>query len=201
MKNMTTLVLGVMNGIAVMVLGAMFSANLWAHCDTLDGPVVADAKLALEKGNVAIVLKWVKAENEEEIKTVFNKVLAVRPSGKEAKELADLYFFETLVRLHRAGEGAGYSGLKPAGSLEPSVAAADKTIEAGSVDRLAKEIGKAAEKAVRERYERLMSAKKHKDESVDAGREYIEVYVEYVHFVETLHDTIMAKAAHHRNGK
>lgn len=201
MKRMTTRALGVMIGITAIGLGAIFPAISWAHCDTLDGPVVADAKAALEKRDVTPVLKWVKTENEDEIKTIFKKALAARSSGKEAKEIADLYFFETLVRLHRAGEGAAFTGLKPTGRIEPPVAAADQAIEVGSIDELAQEIGKAAEKAVRDRFGRLMTAKKRKDESVDAGREYVAAYVEYVHFVEALHDTISAVGAHHEHAK
>jgi hypothetical protein len=201
MKSMTTSALSVMIGIAAIGLGAIFPTISRAHCDTLDGPVVTEAKVALEKGDVTPVLKWVKAEYEDEIKTVFKKTLTARSSGKEAKEIADLYFFETLVRLHRAGERAAFTGLKPAGTTEPAVAAADKAIEIGSVDELAKEIGKSAEKAVRDRFGRLMSAKKHKDESVGAGREYVEAYVEYVHFVEGLHNTIMAVGARHEYAK
>jgi hypothetical protein len=201
MKSMATSALSVMIGIAAIGLGTVFPAISRAHCDTLDGPVVTEARVALEKGDVTQVLKWVKAENEGEIKTVFKKVLAARSSGKEAKEIADLHFFETLVRLHRAGEGADFTGLEPAGTIEPAVAAADKAIEAGSVDELAKEIGKSAEKAVRDRFGRLMSAKKHKDESVSAGREYVEAYVEYVHFVEGIHNIITAVGAHHEHAK
>lgn len=74
-----------------------------AHCDTLDGPVVATAKAALEKGDITPVLKWIRKEDEKEIVELFNKTLAVRKQGREAKELADMYFFETLVRVHRAG--------------------------------------------------------------------------------------------------
>lgn len=201
MKSMTTSALSVVVGIVAIGLGAIFPTISRAHCDALDGPVVTDAKVALEKGDVTPALKWVKAENEDEMKTVFKKTLAARSSGKEAKEIADLYFFETLVRVHRAGEGAAFTGLAPAGTIEPAVAAADKAIDAGSVDKLAKEIGKAAEKAVQERFGRLVSAKKHKDESVGAGREYVEAYVEYVHFVEGLHNTITAVGAHHEHAK
>ena len=78
---------------------------VFAHCDTLDGPVVKTAKTALEKGEVTPILKWVKKENETEIRDLFKKTLTVRSKGKEAQELADMYFLETLVRLHRAGEG------------------------------------------------------------------------------------------------
>jgi hypothetical protein len=201
MKSMTTSALSVMMGIVAIGLGSIFPTISWAHCDTLDGPVVTEAKAALEKGDVTPVLKWVKVKDENEIKTVFKKVLAARSSGKEAKEVADLYFFETLVRVHRAGEGAAFTGLEPAGAIEPAVAAADKAIEVGSVDELAKEIGQSAEKAVRERFGQLMTARKHRDESVGAGREYVEAYVEYVHFVERLHNTITAVGAHHEHAK
>ena len=168
----------------------------FAHCDTLDGPVVIEAAAALNKGDVTPVLKWVKKEDEDEIKAVFKKALAVRSKGPEAQEIADRYFLETLIRLHRAGEGAPFTGLKPAGTIEPSVAAADEAIEVGSVDALTKKIGRAAEEAIRERFERVMEAKTHKDESVVAGREYVEAYVVYVHFVEGLHNTITQSGAH-----
>jgi len=182
--------------VAVALLLSALPSAAWAHCDTLDGPVVVEAKAALEKGNVTQVLKWVTKEYEAQIKVAFNKTLAVRTKGPEAQELADMYFFETLVRIHRAGEGAPYTGLKPAGHVEPPVAAADMSIEAGSVDELAKNIGQAAEKAVKERFERLMDAMKHKDESVEAGRKYVKAYVIFVHYVEGLHNTIQAGGAH-----
>ena len=86
---------------------------VFAHCDTLDGPVVKTARAALEKGDVTPILKWVKKENEAEIRDLFKKTLSVRSKGKEAQELADMYFLETLVRVHRAGEGEPYTGLKP----------------------------------------------------------------------------------------
>ncbi len=183
---------------AAALLGAwLFTANVaWAHCDTLDGPVVTEAKAALEKGDVTPILKWVTKEHEEEIKAAFRKTLAVRAKGPEAKELADMYFFETLVRIHRAGEGAPYTGLKLAGQVEPTVAAADKAVETGNVNELAWKIGQAAEKGVKERFKRLMDAGKHKDESVEAGREYVEAYVVFVHYVEGLHNMIQEGGAH-----
>jgi hypothetical protein len=187
--------------IIIMGLGFVFPSLSSAHCDTMDGPVVSEAKAALEKGDVTPVLKWVTKAHEDEIQTVFKKVLAVRRTGSEAKEVADRYFLETLIRVHRAGEGEPFTGLKPAGAIEPAVAAADKAIGLGSVDELARELGQVAQNAVKERFGRLMNARKHKDESVAAGREYVAAYVEYVHFVETLHDTIASKGAHHGHEK
>jgi hypothetical protein len=201
MRNLTGAALGVMVGVAVIGLGTIFPSAALAHCDALDGPVVAEAKVALEKGDVTPVLKWVRKNDEGETRAAFGKALAVRQGGPEAREVADRYFFETLIRLHRAGEGEPFTGLKPAGATAPAVVAADRAIGAGSVDKLGKELGQAAEKAVRERFLRLMDALKHKDESVDAGRAYVAAYVAYVHFVEVLHDTATAAGAHHRHAK
>ncbi len=107
------------------------SKNLYAHCDTLNGPVVKDARRALEKGDIKPVLKWLIEDDEKEIRIAFQKTLSVRTKGAEAKELADMYFFETLVRVHRAGEGAPYTGLKPSEAVDPAVALADKALESG----------------------------------------------------------------------
>ena len=93
----------------------MFSAPVYAHCDGMDGPVVKAAQAALAKGDVNLVLIWVRKNDETEIRQAFERTVNVRKLSPEAKELADTYFFETLVRIHRAGEGAPYTGLKPAG--------------------------------------------------------------------------------------
>jgi len=81
-----------------------------AHCDTLDGPVVKDARIALESKDVTPVLKWIRLDKEGEIREAFQRTLTVRPLGPEARALADRFFFETLVRVHREGEGAPYTG-------------------------------------------------------------------------------------------
>lgn len=167
------------------------------HCDTLDGPVVTVAKTALEKGDVTPVLKWVSKDYEGEVREAFKKTVAVRTKGPEAKELADMYFFETLVRLHRAGEGAPYTGLKPAGAVEPPIAVADKALEMGSVDGLVKQINDHVAAGVRERFNRVIETKKHMDESIEAGREYVEAYIDFTHYVEKLHLAAQRAGAHH----
>ncbi len=174
---------------------------VFAHCDTLDGPVVKTARAALEKGDVTPILKWVKKENEMEIKDLFKKTLTVRSKGKEAQELADMYFLETLVRLHRAGEGEPYTGLKPAGVVEPAVVEADKAIESGSVENLVKLVTEAASKGIRERFNKVKEAKKHADRSVEAGRKFVEAYVQFTHYVERLHLDSTAQAEHHHGGQ
>lgn len=168
-----------------------------AHCDTLAGAVIKDAKVALEKDDVTPVLKWIKKEHEGEIREAFKKTLPVRKQSKEAKELADMYFFETLVRIHRAGEGAPYTGLKPGEAVEPITVESDRALESGSVNDLVKHVTDAVAKGIRERFEHAKEAKKHVDESVEAGRAFVEAYVEFTHYVERLYMDAAAKAAHH----
>lgn len=167
-----------------------------AHCDTLDGPVVADARIALAQGEVSPVLKWVSLENEKEILKAFEHTMAVRGLTPEAQELADRYFFETLVRVHRAGEGAPYTGLKAAGNVEPVVAKADQALEHGSADKLISAISQHTQKGIHERFSHALETKKHAQESVTAGREFVEAYVNYVHYVEKI-ATVVHGTAHH----
>jgi hypothetical protein len=170
--------------IAALFLTLALPAAALAHCDTLDGPVVADARVALEKKDITPVLKWVRADDEQELKAAFAKALDVRKLNPEAQALADSYFFETLVRVHRAGEGAPYTGLKPAGTVEPPIAKADQALEKGNVDELAKAIAGHAEAGIRERFQQALETRKHAGESVAAGRDYVAAYVTYVHYVE-----------------
>jgi hypothetical protein len=174
-----------------------FCKTVFAHCDTLDGPVVQSARIALEKADITGVLKWVRAEDEEELRGAFQKTLAVRAKGAEAKELADMYFFETLVRIHRAGEGAPYTGLKPGGAVNPAVAMADKALESGSVEKLVDVLTKAMGNGIRERFQHASKAQKHADASVMAGREFVEAYVIFTHYVEGLHTIIKGNGGHH----
>jgi hypothetical protein len=165
----------------------LFSAAAAAHCDSLDGPVIRDAIAALEQRDAAPVLKWVKREQETEIRDAFARAIAVRGLNGDARQVADRYFFETLVRLHRAGEGEPFTGLKPAGSVEPGIDAADKALEKGSGAALATQLAQAVSEGVRRRFDATLARKQHAGDSVDAGRKYVEAYVDYVHFVESVH--------------
>lgn len=173
------------------------STNAFAHCDTLDGPVVQTARIALEKGDVTPLLKWVREKDEKEIQAAFQKTLAVRTKGPDAKELADMYFFETLVRIHRAGEGAPYTGLKPGEEVDPAVALADKALENGAVDMLVDVLTKAMAHGIRERFQHASETQSHADDSVVAGREFVEAYVIFTHYVEGLHGIIKGSGGHH----
>ena len=190
-------------GPVVAALAAVFmvTGSALGHCDTMDGPVVKDAQAALVKGDVTGLLKWVPQANEDEIRQAFQKTLLVRAKGPEAQELADMYFFETLVRVHRAGEGAPYTGIKPAGTPLPApIATSDAALEQGNVDELARHIAAAVEANIRERFAAAAEARKHKDESIESGRKFVAAYVEFVHYVEAAHNLATAHGAHHAQG-
>lgn len=176
---------------AAVILSAIIIAPSFrtagAHCDTMDGPVVVDARNALDAGDVTRVLKWVKSDHEGELREAFQQALAVRKLGAHARTLADTHFFETLVRLHRAGEGEPFTGLKPAGEHDPVVEAADGALESGSVDELVAELTAAVAEGIRTRFHQASEKKAHADDSVEAGREFVEAYIQFVHYVEKLH--------------
>ncbi len=180
----------------VVLFAAASVSTVFAHCDTLDGPVVADARQALASGNLTPVLKWVSSDEEEDLRAAFGQAISVRNLGEEARRLADTYFFETLVRIHRAGEGAPYSGLKPGTAVDPAVALADEAIENGSVETLTMVLGNALTEGLTSRYQTVISSKKRADESIEAGREFVEAYVQFTHFAEGIHGIIKAGAQH-----
>ncbi|MFO7652746.1 MAG: DUF6448 family protein [Candidatus Krumholzibacteriia bacterium] len=171
-----------------------------AHCDTLDGPVVADARAALADGSVTPVLKWVEPDQEEEVRQAFQKTVAVRDGGAEAKELADRWFFETIVRLHRESEGAPYTGLKPGGTAARPVESADRALERESVDEIVERAQSEVSEGIRSRFDAALEAHRHRDESVMAGRRYVREYVTWVHYLEGLHGAIHDAGAHGSGG-
>jgi hypothetical protein len=161
---------------------------VWGHCDTLDGPVVLSAREALDAGDVTPVLKWVKKEHASEIRDAFDKTVAVRVKGPAERELADMYFFETLVRIHRAGEGAPYNGLKPAGlDLGPAIPAADKALAEGNAEALTMLITGAVQEGLLAKFKSVLAKKDFKKNDVEAGRAYVEAYVTFVHYVEEVY--------------
>lgn len=183
-------------------LGLTLTQNALAHCDTMDGPVVSAAKVALQKKDVTPVLKWVTPLDEAELRAAFAKTLVVRAQSSEARELADQFFFETLVRLHRAGEGAPYTGLKPVGTkVDPTVEAADQALESGNAAALIKTVTEEAAAGIQERFAEAVEKKKHAEHNVEAGREYVASYVEFVHYVEALHTTATRSASAHEHAK
>ncbi|HET7194337.1 MAG TPA: DUF6448 family protein [Nocardioides sp.] len=156
-----------------------------AHCDTLDGPTARDGLKALATGNLNHALKWVTTHDEAELSSVFERSLAARALGGVAREVADRWFLENLVRLHRSGEGAGFTGLGPSGSpIDEKVAAADRSIAERSLEPLA---GLVPSDRVPELNRRLAIVLARQDFDVDdipAGRAYVAAYVNFFKFAE-----------------
>jgi hypothetical protein len=176
----------------------VLSPRVWAHCDGMDGPVVKAAQKALESGSVNLVLIWVQAKDEAEIRRAFEQTIALRKTGAAAKELADRYFFETLVRVHRTGEGEPYTGLQPAGrNLGPAIPAADLALESGSQDAVLKLLTAAVEAGMREHFQQALAKKVFPADRVAAGREYVAAYVEFLHYVERVYEATQRPAHGH----
>ena len=187
MTRCRTISVSALAGAAALLFG--LSSRALAHCDSLDGPVVAAARAALEKKDVAPVLQWIGPDSEAEVRAAFARALSVRSLSPEARDLADRFFFETVVRVHRAKEGEPFEGLKPAGTDPgPAVRAADRSIEQGSPDAAIRLVAERSAEEIRRMHARVVSAKRRAGESVAAGREFTAAYAEYVHFVEGLYD-------------
>lgn len=145
------------------------------HCDTMDGPVVTAARRAVEAENVDLALAYVPESGEAEVRVAFDKVREARKAGPAAREVADLYFFETVVRIHRAGEGAPYTGLKPAGLDEgPVIPVAEKAIKTGSPDALVEVLTRTLNEEVRHRFKRMQELSDHTAGDLRRAREYVE---------------------------
>jgi hypothetical protein len=144
------------------------------HCDAEDGPVVEAAKRALDAGDVDLVLPFVHESGEQEVRDAFEAAMKVRVLGPEARALADRSFFETTVRVHRAGEGAPYTGLKPAGlDVGPVIPVAEQAIETGSADALIAFLTDAVRDEITRRFDAMLDARRHSD-GVRATRTYVD---------------------------
>lgn len=144
------------------------------HCDSLDGPVVGAARAALEREDVELLLPYVPKAGEPELREAFELVMKARTQGPEARELADRFLFETSVRIHRAGEGAPYTGLKPAGlEVGPVIPIAERAIEDGSPGPLIAFFVAAVQAEVVDRFEEMVSARSRRYEGLDEARRYV----------------------------
>jgi hypothetical protein len=181
---------------AISALSLSLTQTASAHCDAMDGPVITEAQRALATGDVTPLLKWVPATDEGEVRAVFDKAVRVRKLGSEAREFADRQFFATLVEVHRASEGAPFTGIKEAGHINPSVSAADAGLATGNVDELVATTTGEVEQGIRQRFAAAVAAKAHAADSVPQGREYVSRYVQYVHYVEGLHAALATTGEH-----
>ena len=176
--------------VALFAMLLMGTQSTFAHCDSYDGPVIKEAMEALASNNANLVLKWVDKADEPEIKALFKKTYELKNGDKEIYTIVEKHFLETLVRLHRATEGVGYDGLKPAGSASPIVVMADNAIETKSVDDLLSKFTAHLDKVVREKFDKVEELAIVKNESVEKGRAYVAAYVDYTHTLEEMHGII-----------
>lgn len=184
--------------LATLVAAMLPASTASAHCDTESGPVVTAARTALDSGNVNHVLIWVQPGDEAAIRQAFSSTLSARKGGD--KERADREFFEKLVRIHRAGEGAPFEGVKPANTdIGPAVAAADQSLVSGSPDAVVKLLQDSVNQEVRTHFQHVSHKKSFDPNDVAAGREYVKTYVFYTHYIEGIHKTITSPAAHHEH--
>jgi len=179
----------------VLIAGILLSAlaiprPAQAHCDSEKGPVATAAHQALEKGDVKLILPYVQADSEKELTAAFKETQAVRKTGGKTMELADRYFIETAIRLHRAGEGAAYNGVTDETTPE-SILVADKAMASGSLDETYKMLDQLIQKGVQEKYEAVVKAREEAAHlgTVEAHRERVEaelMFEKYIYELSTL---------------
>jgi len=170
------------------------------HCDSMDGPVVRAAQRSLEAGDVEIALPYVPSDGEGEVRQAFEAAMGIRDRGRAVREVADLHFFETLVRVHRAGEGAPYTGLKPAGLDQgPAIPVAERAIETGSVDELIALLAERVETEAARRFSHVMELKAQADGDLDANRAYVDAMLDLQVWSHGLYESAGASAHAHEH--
>jgi hypothetical protein len=164
----------------------------------MDGPVVTAARRALEANNADIALAFVPTRGEAEVREAFDAALRIRDLGPAVREVADRHFFETLVRVHRAGEGAPFTGLKPAG-LDPGpvIPLAERAIETGSADDLVELLTARVQEELRIRLARVLALKAGTDGDLDANRAYVEAMLDLQVWAHRLYHATTAGAHEH----
>lgn len=156
-----------------------------AHCDSANGPIVISAYKALETGNVDLALPYVKADAEAEVKAAFEHAMAVRKLGGEAQKLADRYFAETVVRLHRIGEGASYTGIQENPEITPGLEAAEHAVADGDLTEVYAVLDEAVKHGIEEYWHKVLEARERaeKEGTVEAHRERAEAELIFEKFV------------------
>ena len=181
----------------VTLLAALKPVTVQAHCDTAEGPAVKDGHKSLETGNINYALKWIPADGESELRGVFEKALHVRTLGPEAADLADRLFLETMVRIHRMGEGVGFTGIQPIGTqIDPVVKAADEAIAAGTDADLLQMAPQERRSELDKHFQAALVAKDFAVDDLIAARRYIAAYVTFFKYAEGEDHAHHAPAGH-----
>jgi hypothetical protein len=169
-----------------------------AHCDSRQGPVVAAAQQALEKGDVKLILPYVKADQEKELTLAFDQTIAIRKRGTEVQQVADEYFLETAVRLHRVGEGASYTGIKEHAEENPALTAAETSLQQGKPDEVITVLDTNLKAKVAERFQGVLDARaaEKANPTVETSRERVEAELMFEKYVLEISSAIDAAASH-----
>lgn len=189
MRNGSLRVVTALTVLATAVLAAFAAPTpASAHCDSEKGPVAQAAMKALEANNVNLVLPYVQPDAEAELTAAFKHVMQVRKGGGGSKELADRYFLETAIRLHRLGEGASYEGMTSEAVPAP-ILTADRAMASGLLDPLYKMLDQAIRKSVAEKYQAVVQAREEaaKLGTVEAFREQAEAELVFEKFIYELY--------------
>jgi hypothetical protein len=157
-----------------------FPLSAQAHCDSID------------TNNVYLVLPYAPASAEAELGEAFRQAVAVRAAGGEAKGLADRYFMETAVRLHRAGEHAPYTGLKPAGTdFGPAIPAAEKSLETNDLEPVLAVLTEAAAHGAHAKFQDAAHLHAEKEPTthaeVAAARERVTADLGFIGYIEGIY--------------
>lgn len=173
------------------------------HCDTMDGPVVRAAREALDAGNINLILPYAPKKAELELRGAFEKVILARRSGSaEASEIADRWFFETAVRLHREGEGAPYTGLKPAGlDTGPVLPKAEKSIDRKDIREVHEFLSHTIEEELRNRMDKITETRNFDVNDVDAAREHVEAVLDFELFSHHVYTFIKTGGGHDKGSE
>lgn len=185
----------------VVLLMSVFPVVSFAHCDSVAGPVAKDVQKALTTGELSPVLKWIRPADEPELTAAFERARVVRKNGQESAKLADQFFLETAVRLHRASEGEPYAGLKPASAAEePAPSLVDAALSKNALESVEETVISEIRSALQAKISQLEKMRKQTEVSPTHGRAYVRAYVELIHYIERLQDSSVSKADEHHDG-
>ncbi len=183
---------------AILLLVLLSPTSMVSHCNTMNGLVVKAAKKALKTGSVNLVWIWIQPNDEAAIKESFDKTVKIRSVSPEVKELADMYFFETLVRIDRAGEGELYTGLKTADTqIDPCIEAADEPIDKGTTDDLLKHLHKTIDDGISKHFKEVLETTGYDRNDTSAGRSHVKNYVTFIHYIEQVYDAATKTVGEH----
>ncbi len=177
----------------------LFTQNqTFAHCDTMDWPVIMAARKSLETKNPNYFLIWVQKKDETIILEEFNKALSQRQTNPENSENIDKKFFESLVKIHREWEWAEYTWLKPAWSItNPVVILWDKSFETKNSSELEEYFSKNITNQIKNRFQEVIEKQNYALNDIEAWREYIAEYITFLHWAEWVDEMMNKKITHH----